>query len=116
MGLLGLFWLWVAAFNGWVAWRLLTRRGERCPSYVPLVGAILAFVLLMLWDVKDGFGNHHPSAVHFLWIPLPRATRFLWIPLLLDVGSLPGIWLLFFYFLICPLRDRLRRWRRRSYS
>ena len=103
MGVLGLFWLWVATFNGWVAWRRLTRRGERCPSSVPLVGVILAFVLLILWDVKDGFRSHHA-----------RALRFLWVPLLLDFGSLSGLAMLFYYFLVHPLGDRLKKWRKRG--
>lgn len=95
---LGFCWLYIAAFNAVVAWRLLVRVEQHGPSHVPLAGGICAFLGLMFWDLGD-----RPSGFD------PRSLRFVWIPLLLDFGSLPALLL---FWVIDPLMQFVR-WRRR---
>ncbi|HVM63179.1 MAG TPA: hypothetical protein VMV72_20130 [Verrucomicrobiae bacterium] len=80
--------LWLCVLNAVVFWKRYVRKVE-APSWIPLVGGVLGVF---------GLGA----------IPVELAHRLCWLPLVLDCGSLPGL----FYTIIFSIVFYVRRSRR----
>lgn len=79
-------WLFCAAFNAAVAWRVHMRRIARGPSAAPLVGGICAALAWLLWTIP-----RHPGSGSG-----PASLPWLGLALLLDYGTIPvhALWAL----------------------
>jgi hypothetical protein len=73
-GLLGLFWLYSAVFNGVCAWRRFAMKQPRL-SILPLAGGIAAVYALWLLPIGS----------------VEQRLRYLGIPLVLDFGAVPAM-------------------------
>ena len=63
--------VWLCVFNATVFWKLFVRKVE-APSWIPLLGGVLGGI---------GLGT----------VPIELAHKLCWLPLILDWGSVPGI-------------------------
>jgi hypothetical protein len=78
--------LWFCILNASVFWRLYVRKVE-APSWIPLVGGVLGVFGLLI-------------------VPVDLAHKWCWLPLVLDMGTLPGLFYTIVFHVVRLIRGK----------
>jgi len=76
---------WLASMNASVFWNGFVRR-RKSPSWIPMIGGLCGTIALTI-------------------VPVPGAKWWWWLPLILDWGSVPGIFVSLIYALARSHRE-----------